>query len=226
MSFDPKRNKCKCFACGVDYDTFDLIGIDYGLSGNALFLKAYDLFDIQIDRLREGTGRQQPQGQKQNQKPQQTQAAATAAPAADFMGYFKECTAHIGETDYLQKRGISPETAGRFRIGFDPHYTRSTGGKEWKALIIPTTTGTFVARNTDSKAGKKDRYRKVGSSRLYNTAALRKTADCLFITEGEIDALSIEEVGETALALGSTTNKDCFLKTIEEEKPVVPLILL
>ncbi len=168
MSFDPKRNKCKCFACGVDYDTFDLIAIDYGLQGNDLFLKAYELFGIQIDRPGESAGRQQPQGQEQGQKPQQAQAAAAAATATDFMGYFKECIGKIGQTDYLKSRGISEEIAERFMIGFDPHYTRSTGGRKWQALIIPTTTGTFIARNTDPGAGKKDRYRKIGGSRLYN----------------------------------------------------------
>lgn len=32
MRFDANRNCVHCFACGVDYDFFDLVSIDYGLS--------------------------------------------------------------------------------------------------------------------------------------------------------------------------------------------------
>lgn len=49
MSFDPRRNKCKCFSCNADYDTFDLISIDYGVSGRELFEKAYSLYGLHID---------------------------------------------------------------------------------------------------------------------------------------------------------------------------------
>jgi DNA primase (bacterial type) len=32
MAFDPKRNRAHCFSCGVDYDIYDIIGIDYGIA--------------------------------------------------------------------------------------------------------------------------------------------------------------------------------------------------
>lgn len=32
MGFDPKRNKVHCFACGADYDLFDLLAIDENLA--------------------------------------------------------------------------------------------------------------------------------------------------------------------------------------------------
>lgn len=32
MGFDPRRNKVHCFACGADYDLFDLLAMDEGLS--------------------------------------------------------------------------------------------------------------------------------------------------------------------------------------------------
>ena len=31
MGFDPKRNKVHCFACGADYDLFDLLALDNNL---------------------------------------------------------------------------------------------------------------------------------------------------------------------------------------------------
>lgn len=32
MGYDPKRHKVHCFACGADYDLFDLLTMDNGLS--------------------------------------------------------------------------------------------------------------------------------------------------------------------------------------------------
>lgn len=41
---------CKCFACDAYYDTFDLIGIDFGLTDSReIFQKAYDFFSLQVD---------------------------------------------------------------------------------------------------------------------------------------------------------------------------------
>ena len=49
MSFDQRRNRCHCFSCGVDYDIFDVVGIDTGLSGKELFNHVYGLYNISVD---------------------------------------------------------------------------------------------------------------------------------------------------------------------------------
>ena len=51
MSYDRKRNKVHCFACGADYDLLDLIGIEYGLTDQrAIFDKAYSLYGLDVER--------------------------------------------------------------------------------------------------------------------------------------------------------------------------------
>lgn len=56
MSYDRTRQRCKCFSCGVSYDIFDLIGIDYGLTEDIeKFNKAYELYSIKIDNAAETT---------------------------------------------------------------------------------------------------------------------------------------------------------------------------
>lgn len=137
--------------------------------------------------------------------------------------YYEECMEHISLTDYPQKRGLSKEVISKFMLGFDSNYI--TGGKVWKALIIPTGSNSFVARNTDPKADKKDRYRKQGTSRLYNIRALKESEKPIFIVEGEIDALSIMSVGGNAVALGSTANYLQLLKILDTQKPAQPLII-
>ena len=44
MSYNKKGEYCHCFGCNRNYDIFDLIGIDYGLTDvKDMFNKAYEL---------------------------------------------------------------------------------------------------------------------------------------------------------------------------------------
>ena len=46
MSFDKNNNRCVCFACGVRYDIFDIVGIDYNINNTAQkFRKTYQILD-------------------------------------------------------------------------------------------------------------------------------------------------------------------------------------
>lgn len=110
-------------------------------------------------------------------------------------------------------------------LGYDPNYTRGTGGAIWQALIIPTGSNSFVARNISPDAEKKDRYRKNGASQLYHKKTLKEATKPIFITEGELDALSIITVGGEALGLGSTANYRQLIELLKTQKPAQPLIL-
>ena len=52
MGFDPKRNKVHCFACGADYDLFDLMTMDENLTTplEALLLASHRYGDGTADR--------------------------------------------------------------------------------------------------------------------------------------------------------------------------------
>ena len=111
-------------------------------------------------------------------------------------------------------------------LGFDPNYTKSTGGKAWKALIIPTGHYSYVARNTDPDADSDKRYRKTGSATPINYKALQTATKPIFIVEGELDALSIIEAGGEAIGLGSTANIDLFINNyLKKQTPAQPLVL-
>ena len=51
MGFDPKRNKVHCFACGADYDLFDLLSLDNNLSSPA------DALSLASERYGDGSAR-------------------------------------------------------------------------------------------------------------------------------------------------------------------------
>ena len=234
IAIDPhsKRGKrYKCFVCGLNEDVIGLWKLHTGQADDKeAFKSLYEYYGLQVDTkptaqesFREST--------KSKLKMDDTQKSIhtstyTQADAPNNMEYYRECQKHITETDYPQKRGLSSEVVAKYMLGYDAHYSKGTGGREWKALIIPTGSSSYVARNTDPQAQKKDRYRKSGASQLFNTKeALGQDAQPVFIVEGELDALSIVEVGGQAVGLGSTANYKQLLERLQTKKPEKPLIL-
>ena len=194
---DPTGTHLKCFKCGFYGDIIELIKQDKGLATDAeAFDAARAAFNIEID------GQEDPGIKVHTAKP------AQEAQKVDYLPYMQQMAANIeGAAGYLSSRGISLETAKRFMLGYDMRFTQGTGPDAWKALIIPTSRSSFVARNTDPEADKGNRYRKAGAISIFNAKALHNVEKRpVFVTEGEIDALSIMEAGGLACALGSTSN--------------------
>ena len=237
MSLDRKHNRAKCFSCGASYDVFDLIGIDYGLTDSkAIFDKAYEVLGLHIDstprRSRPEEDFRKMDGQNYAKTGQDTNThTATHTDvythkAEDRTAYYEECKRRIADTEY--HRGLSLETLERHYIGFDPCFkTKDSSGNyvQWRALIIPTGKESFTARNTDANAGHKDRYRKRGAAQIFAYKTLQTASKPIFVVEGEIDAMSIEEAGGAAIGLGSYDNVPLLLKLLEAKKPSQPLII-
>ena len=204
MSYDAKNQRCHCFSCGASYDLLDLIGIDYGLD---LFYdqlhKAADLYGIEIEKSNSApAGLQDPGEQKSKTAPEQLK---------DYSEQIRSCAMQLDDSpalDYLKRRGISPETAARHAIGYDPAFTSATGAI-WPALIIPTgdMQHSVSVRNMEYETTGGNRYEKRGPAGLFNARAISEDSkNPLFIAEGELDALSIIEAGGEAVGLGSAQN--------------------
>ena len=223
MSFDRKRDKAHCFGCDADYDIFDLIAIDFNLkSGKEIFEQAYRIFNIDVEGLRPSKYDKPvipPVRPDVTSRP--SVPSGTAADIASYMPIYRKLFNR--DCDYLQKRGISRETAMRFGIGYAP----KGGVIPWPAVVIPTGGGSFVARNVDPGADQANRYRKLGHSEIFNFEATRsgKGRPC-FVVEGEIDAMSVEEAGFPAVGLGSIANMNKFLDRVRAEPPTSTLIIL
>ena len=216
------RIRWKCFSCGKGGDIFDLIGevehIDQPLDQ---LKRAGELFGVDVPGNRTTA-------QADFSKPVKDMCIHTYTQTdTDYSAYIKDCAERISETGYHIKRGITPATAERFYLGYDPNFNINTGGAVWKALIIPTGANSFVARNTDPGADSKERYRKSnGKAELFNITAIHTATQPIFIVEGELDALSIIEAGGEAVGLGSTSNVNKFLQYVKENRPKQPLITL
>lgn len=234
IAIDPhsRKPRYKCFVCGLNEDVIGLWKLQTGTGDDAeAFRSLYEYYGITIDSkptaqedFRENTKSKAKMNDTQENI--HTDVYTQAQPQKpSLVDYYRECQKHIAETNYPATRGLSADLVQRFMLGYDAGFNRGTGGAVWKALIIPTGTNSYVARNTDPEAQKKDRYRKQGASQLYNTRALREAKKPIFICEGELDALSIMEVGGEAVGLGSTANYRQLVKLLEAQKPPQPLIL-
>lgn len=230
MSYYKGGKNVHCFGCDASYDIFDLIGLDYGLTEyNDQLKKACELYGVSLDNTTKETNEAHRSQRDERDRPKITtlEKSDTITPAENYEAYFKECANRIEDTDYLIKRGISYHTARKFNIGYDPNYTKSTGGNQWGAVIIPTSPNSYVARNTNQEATANNRVRKTGQNLNFNSDVLFTSEKPIVIVEGEIDALSIVEAGGEAIGLGGTGNANKLIKQLEDagKKPKAPLII-
>lgn len=201
---DPKgrvangKQKWHCFSCGRDYDVIDLIDFKFKLGGVWVKIlgearKLYpDLFQTYTSSPRGNqvhqTDKTMPAPKEEKRTPDQKKAEAE---------YIRKCIADA-DYSYLRARGISEETQKRFRIGTD---------SKQNTLIIPYTEDYRISRSMAKDIPSNQRYRKSdGTVPCFFNEAVMDTGKPFFVTEGEIDAMSIEELGYPAVAMGGAGN--------------------
>lgn len=210
-----KKGHFTCWAgCFTNADIFEIIGKHYFLSDFAdQFEKACELFGVTPDK----------HGETVNM-------AGVKKDSEDFTEFLKSASKRIEETDY--HRGISLETLKRFGVGYEPNWKQPNSKSTYTTprLIIPNDAGSYLARDTranltDKERGYSKQRPKNGHVGLFNGKALRDSKQPVFITEGELDALSIIDAGGEAVALCSTSNAGKLIDAVKRYKPEVPLLL-
>ena len=206
--------KWKCHACGKGGDIFDLVGeLEHITDPQEQFKRVEALYNLPR------TGRT---GQKQPQKTS-IPAGPDMKPETDFTPFFKQANKNLKDTNY--HRGISLTTLNRFNVGFVKGWTSPTADKKVPSdrLIIPTSKYSYIARATDDRNPL--RIMKEGKTHLFNPEALTNTTQPVFIVEGELDALSIIDLGFEAVGLGGLGNIPTLLQAVETLNPTQPLIV-
>ena len=179
MGYDPKRQKVHCFACGADYDLFDLLALDEHL-------------DTPRDALAEAS-RRYGRGDVTASGQSAPRPARSQPPEGDT--YLERCFASRDRTGYFARRGLSPETVERFRLGYDP---------QADCVVLPCEGGRFVRRSVE---GKRYLNEKGQPSPLFQPELLEGDGP-VFLLEGAFDALSAEELGHRAAALNGAGNRE------------------
>lgn len=231
-----------CWAgCFTNADVIDIIGLENSLDGYSEKLqKAAEEFNITIEggyhratAEEDFGGSNEYQNQPRNEQNTQQKlhnTAYTTEEEADYTDLFRQAAEDLSKTDY--RRGLSLETLARFQCGYveswrHPKAPRSTASPR---LIIPTSEHSYLARYAGEGdyidyLGKKQNKSKVGKVRIFNTRAIKEASQPIFIVEGEIDAMSIVEVGGEALGLGSIGNARRLISLLENQKPSQPFII-
>lgn len=205
MSYNKHKNNIHCFSCGVTYDIFDCIRILEGFVDNK---------DVFAFAEKEFLNRRQSFSEPAKKKSPSKFSFSSLTMTAE--GY-----------EYLSRRGISKRTADKFGVVYSGKIKIGLGEEDepWKAIIIPTGDGCYTIRNT-KEADSHYRIRKVGGFPVFNASVMYEDKDSpVFVTEGELDALSFYEADADALSLGSVTNNHRFIDIVKNRKPLRKLIL-
>lgn len=214
----------KCFACDKGGDVFDLIGELEDIPDFPSRLKrAGEIFNVDVTVNGSSKPKEYPMASR-----------TIADEPVDYTGYFKLCNDVMNEFSIFRDgyRGISLPTLNRFQCGLDKHWIhpkRPQDQETWR-LIIPNSNSSYLARDIRSSENVPDNEKhftkaKVGKQSLFNSQVLFHATEPIFIVEGELDALSVIDVGGEAMALGSVSMKKHLFKLLEKRKPVQPLII-
>lgn len=242
MGLDKKNGSLHvhCFGCGAHWDIFDVYAVETKqgtVNGDATV--TYDYKKIFSD-LAIKYGIRLPEYKPSSQEDQLDQKVSEMAQYT-----IKVAQAHLDETDYLKKRGISMELAKKFHLGYVSTWDNPKAALQGKKItptprvIIPTSENTYLARDARLEIPDNEepyKKQKVGESHLFNGKALLQDEKPIFLVEGEFDALSIMEASDKveAVGLGSTQDqrilKDALKKVIRfktsKKIPYNPLILI
>ena len=211
----------KCFSCGKGGDVFDLVGELKGLPDTRERIKATKEILGAETMSDKNLGFEFTFDGNELEKVKQEQP-----PEKDLTDFLLQAAEHISDTDY--HRGISLETLKRFKVGYAPDWAIHEGLPTSPRLIIPTSRYSYIARDTrEGLTDQQKRFSKMkkGKTHLFNINALTTAQSPIWIVEGEIDALSIIDVGGEAVSLGSTSMVKQFLKLIKDVVPRQPLIV-
>lgn len=200
----------KCFKCGLGGDLFTLIGKYENLP-------TYAEQQTRIQELFESAPLPYP---KKKKKPAEK----------DYTEFFAKAHQNIYKTNYPALRGLGSDIIQRFQLGYIEKWThpKAPHAPASPRLIIPTSKTSYLARDTRTEIPPEQRSyskSKVGTLVIFNQQVLANATQPIFVVEGEIDALSIMEVGGEAVALGTVVKVKAFLALLQIEKPAQPFIL-
>lgn len=205
----------KCFSCGRTFDIIDIIReVNHVDFNNALEIGA---------SLIGKTYHYEPKETKQKPSIEHTQEDTGIK---DYSAFYEEA-AKRGNYEYLLSRGISVEVQKRFNVGYDPLWINPEGNFKQPSArcIIPISRYGYLARSI-SDSDNKSKLSVGRKAPLFNQRVIDSEL-VVFIVEGEIDALSVIEVGKPAIALSGASNHKPLIKALEglEHPPVIVLML-
>ena len=196
--------KYKCFSCDEHGYIFDLVGYIERLPKGD-FIKHYNCALKIMRPYLEGN---KPKQRREVYIPEFTVPV-------DYTDYLHKCHEDVDQTDYFNKRGLSKKIIDRFNLGYDV---------EKNLVTIPYNPDCkgYIHRILWSSDNKYCKF----SNEIFNVDALYESSinallfgskDYVFICEGQIDAMSFEEIGINAVGLGGVNEVFKLINQLKEK---------
>lgn len=223
FSIAPDSQSWKCFSCNAGGDVFELAALVNKLDPKGDFNKVanivadavgYNLRSTATDARKDtATATKAKTGITYPAEPKNTPQGKPESDTqnkADFSQLVKEAAGNVSQTDYFIKRGLSAATIEKHKLGYITPELAKKYGLQANSVLIPYSTGKegvynyYITRSTEGKEYRKPKKEVAGAEPVYNLPALYEPTDApLFVTEGQIDALSIMEYEHAdAVAVG------------------------
>ena len=211
-----------CHRCRTLGDIFTIYELEHGVDFNAALRALAEQLGTAVEPYSTKPARKCP--------PALAPMQSGSAPKG-LSDYFAECRARLHDpaaVSFLAGRGINIETAETYGLGFDPNADPAGSHRYCARIIIPTNRFHYVARaiDPDTQSTYRTLNNKGAAPDLFNRQALYAPGnEPVFVTEGAFDALSIIEVGGSAIALNSAANGRLLLSALRERPTNHPLLL-
>lgn len=226
MSFNRNTNSVHCFACGANGDIFDVVGWVEGITDpSEKFRRTYEILGIDVD----GNDHSDSSFKSRQKKTKHEVKLKEQTPKKNYTKLLQYAHEQIGKTNYFKDRGLSDQIIEKAKLGYIPDFKvkiKNESGKYqeaiWQAAVIPRGSDRYTIRKISGDGNSRDKARKFGPGKslyaIHDITKMLADSAPIYIVEGEIDALSIEEVGGRAIAIGSTSYTDALVSTLKESK--------
>lgn len=220
MKIDPKHPEyAHCFSCKANYDIYDCWAVlNDGIGRTDERQRPiYDYRQVASEVASAygytltGSGSAPQQYQQRQQATRQPSAPDPEAVKRMLTDWHNEL---YQVKAYMQKRGITQQTADRFMIGYD--------GQD---LVFPYDdySGYYVRRQLNSDHGSRYFFPSQQPIRVYNGQALTKS-QTVFIVEGQFDALSIMQESDAEAVATSASQTGTVVKLLMKAKEQDPTL--
>ncbi len=222
FKISPNGEAWHCFSCGGKGDIYTLIAMQHNKDIKKDFAEILNIaaaaLGVVIDNA---DNTQYTQYAQQTQQTQQTQPKPEPQKLIDYSDFLRACKAEVTKTGYYSGRGLNDEVIERFNLGVITEailakYKTACHLEQFRAgdLVIPYNSqySYFIGRNPNIKPNekgdfkhKKPKTEHAGKEPIFNEAELDlHSEEPIFIAEAPLDAISIEQAGGAAIAIGGT----------------------
>lgn len=194
MRFTGKYNICHCFSCNVNYDIFDLVGIDFNINNfKDQISKVEEIYSNYILKVDDINDKYRYRYNK----------------VYDYTNYYNKCMKDNDKIKYLQTRGITNNLIKKYKIGYD---------EKRKLIVFPINENCYFARSTIND----DKVKSKGNSDIWNKEYLYNSSedDMIYVTEGIIDGLSLEVIDSKikVISINGVGNINSLVREIKNSK--------